>query len=495
LLTVFLARLNYRAARRTRAYSSTVFIPPVSHRKHDPYELKNASGTPKRTYLSVKLLPGGVDYFYSATNQRSRAASWSIFAPPCIGGFDSDPRLPRGLTPGSAQVPQIFHGPKIAVAWSLSHVLKSTQVSRNSARLPRWGDGIERIASREWGMPMHVPKDWCEDHFHTIDPKTNAKGIHIWPFNPSFPIDVRFLTSGRSPKVRMNRHDYFEVLIVLSGVAELRIQDRILSFHQGDAAIVGSSLYHSLGPHEGLKFTVAALFFLPELIRGDGGRESDGYLTPFLQQDAQFPHVIAGKTGVPSKILDLMQRIRAELPAITPLARLAARTYLMLILLLLAQEYSFYGGSVRTYERRQNALTRLQPLFSYVESHFNEKIQVGRAARVCAMSESHFINFFKDTTGQSFVSYLNHYRVERAQQLLASTDRSLTDIGVEVGFCDQSYFGMVFRRFAGMTPSSYRRQFTEYAAQPSAIKGQILTVPTPNSARAAEVGPLMRESA
>ena len=66
---------------------------------------------------------------------------------------------------------------------------------------------------------MHVPKDWCEDHFHTIDPKTNARGIHIWPFDPSLPVDVRFLTSVRSPKVRMNRHDYFKVLIVLSGTA------------------------------------------------------------------------------------------------------------------------------------------------------------------------------------------------------------------------------------------------------------------------------------
>ena len=344
-------------------------------------------------------------------------------------------------------------------------------------------------------MPMHVPKDWCEDHFHTIDPKTNARGIHIWPFDPSLPVDVRFLTSVRSPKVRMNRHDYFEVLIVLSGTAELRIQDRTLCFHRGDAAIVGSTLYHSLGPYEGSRFTVAALFFLPDLIRGDGGPESDGYLTPFLQQDAQFPHVIAAKTGIPSKILDLMQRIRAELPAATPLARLAARTYLMLILLLLAREYSSYGGSVRTFERRQNALTRLQPLFSYVECHFDEEIRVGMAARVCGMSESHFINFFKNTTGQSFVSYLNHYRVERAQQLLASTDQSLTDIGLEVGFCDQSYFGMVFRRLAGMTPSSYRRQFTDYAAQPSAIKGQIIMVPAPNSVYAAGGGPLTRKSA
>jgi AraC-like DNA-binding protein len=330
-------------------------------------------------------------------------------------------------------------------------------------------------------MSRRIPKEWCEDYFRTIDAGINAKFIHVWTFNPSFPVDVRFLTSGPGPTVRMKRHDYFEVLVLLSGAAELRIQDRSLPFNRGDAAIVGSTVYHSLEPQARSRFAVAALFFLPELIRVDYSPDSVGYLTPFLRQDAQFPHVIAAKTGIPGQILDLMQRIRALMPPASTLARLAATTYLELILLSLAQEYSCYEGSARTFESRQKALTRLQPLFTYVESYFEGEIRVETAARVCGMSKSYFINYFKNTTGQSFVSYLNHYRVQRAQQLLASTDRSLTDIGLEVGFCDQSYFGMIFRRLAGMTPSSYRKQFHEDAASPSSPNSLINRVPVPNT--------------
>jgi AraC-like DNA-binding protein len=333
-------------------------------------------------------------------------------------------------------------------------------------------------------MSARIPKEWCEDYFRTIDAGINAKSIHVWPFNPSFPVDVRFLTSGLGPKVRMNRHDYFEVLILLSGTAELKIEDRSLPLTRGDAAIVGSTVYHSLEPHAGSRFAVAALFFLPELIRVDSCPDSVGYLTAFLRQDAQFPHVIAAKTGIPSKVLDLMQRIRALTPPVTCLARLAATTYLELILLTLAEKYSSYGKSARTFESRQKALARLQPLFSYVESYFDGEIRLETSARICGLSKSYFVNFFKDTTGQSFVSYLNHYRVQRAQQLLASTDRSVTDIGLDVGFCDQSYFGMVFRRLVGMTPSSYRKQFHDDTASLSTIKSQISMVPAANSASA-----------
>jgi len=330
-------------------------------------------------------------------------------------------------------------------------------------------------------MSVRAPKEWREDYFHTIDAGINEKSIHVWPFNASFPVDVRFLTGKSCSTVRMNRHEYFEVLILLSGVVKLRIEGRCLPLMRGDAAIMGSTLYHTLEPDAGSRFTLAALFFLPELIRIDSCPDSIGYLTPFLRQNAQFPHVIAAKTGIPGKILDLMQHIRTLMPPVTTLARLAATTYLELILLTLAQEYASYEGAARSFESRQKALARLQALFSYVESCFDEEIRVETAARICGMSKSYFINFFKNTTGQSFVSYLNHYRVQRAQQLLTSTDRSLTDIGLDVGFCDQSYFGMVFRRLVGMTPSTYRKQFHDDAALPSTVKQRISMVPT-NSA-------------
>src|SRR5262249_11029324 len=79
----------------------------------------------------------------------------------------------------------------------------------------------------------------------------------------------------------------------------------------------------------------------------------------------------------------------------------------------------------------------------------------------CGMSESHFMSFFKRATGQSFMAYLNHCRIERAQALLVMTDKSVSDISQEMGFCDQSYFGTVFRRLVGTTPARYRAKSRE----------------------------------
>ncbi len=64
----------------------------------------------------------------------------------------------------------------------------------------------------------------------------------------------------------------------------------------------------------------------------------------------------------------------------------------------------------------------------------------------------------------SFIKYLNHYRVERSQALLANTDESMASISQEMGFCDQSYFGAVFHRLVGMTPAAYRRRFRNKSA-------------------------------
>jgi AraC family transcriptional regulator len=155
----------------------------------------------------------------------------------------------------------------------------------------------------------------------------------------------------------------------------------------------------------------------------------------------------------------MMLRIRTELPASSTRARLAVRTYLKMLLLLLVNQYAPYAGTVEIFQRQQRALDRLRPLFRYLGENCEDAIQVQKAARICAMSESHFMSFFKQVTGSSFMKYLNHYRVARAQSLLTSSDESLASISQKVGFCDQSYFGIVFRKIVGTTPAIYRRRF------------------------------------
>lgn len=112
------------------------------------------------------------------------------------------------------------------------------------------------------------------------------------------------------------------------------------------------------------------------------------------------------------------------------------------------------------HERRE----RLAPALALIEQHLAEELPVARAARTVAMSPSHFRRFFKQVVGQSYVRYVHRRRVERACELIANTDLSLYQIAIEVGFCDQSYFGLVFRRLLNTTPAAYRRKFRAEAA-------------------------------
>src|SRR3982750_4859985 len=218
-------------------------------------------------------------------------------------------------------------------------------VSRSrGARPPRRRSGAVR-----------VPPKSCEDQFRLIEPQINAEGVHLWPFDPSLPVDVPYLTSDGIHNVRMNRHDYFEILYLCAGSAEYRIQDRLLPFREGDMAVMGSTLYHRLECRAASCPTMAALFFEPDLVRSDGGPESAEYLTPFLLQDSRFPHIVSAETGVPSQVFDLMRRIRAELPAKSTRGRLAVKTYLKMILILLVNQYSSYAGTVETFRRQQRA--------------------------------------------------------------------------------------------------------------------------------------------
>jgi AraC-like DNA-binding protein/mannose-6-phosphate isomerase-like protein (cupin superfamily) len=298
-----------------------------------------------------------------------------------------------------------------------------------------------------------------ENGVRVVEGQTNAEGVHLYPFDPAFPIDVRFFTLGRRNSVRMNRHDYFELCYVFAGRTNWQVQGRIFSVGEGDMVVMGSDLYHRPVDPPDAHSRLVFLFFEPEIIRAAHGTgEETEYLMPFLAQKSDFPHVIPAGTNIPSQALDLMRRIHAELPAITGSAKLAIRTYLQMILILLVKHYSAYTGTREDFQRRRADLDRLRPVFDYLEKHSHMPVQVNYAARLCAMSGSHFMSFFKKTTGESFHSYLNQFRIAKAQFLLATTDKPLDVISNEIGFCNQSYFGTIFRRLVGDTPLAYRRR-------------------------------------
>jgi AraC-like DNA-binding protein len=302
-----------------------------------------------------------------------------------------------------------------------------------------------------------------ENAFSLIDPQINAEGVHVWPFDPAFPLDIRFYVWDKHHHIRMNRHDYFEVFYLQSGQLVCRIQDRAFQMRGGDLAVISSTQYHTHQLPQKRKASgqvrAVVLYFLPELIRASDTSGDDlEYLLPFLMQDASFPHVIKSSDGIPAQIFDLIKRAHKAMPATSTRARLTIKTYLKMILILLVNHYADHRGTVETFNRKQQAIEQLAPLFDFLEVNYKEPVSVATAAEILHLSESHFMRLFKQVTGQSFISYLNHFRVAKSEHLLAMTDLSVAEVSQAVGFCDQSYFGLVFRNLVQMTPLQYKRQ-------------------------------------
>ena len=87
---------------------------------------------------------------------------------------------------------------------------------------------------------------------------------------------------------------------------------------------------------------------------------------------------------------------------------------------------------------------------------YAEPLDVRTVAAVAHVSEAHFIRSFRAVFGETPHRYLQRRRVERSMFLLRETDRSITDVCLDVGFSSLGTFSRTFRDIVGETPSGYR---------------------------------------
>jgi AraC-like DNA-binding protein/quercetin dioxygenase-like cupin family protein len=290
--------------------------------------------------------------------------------------------------------------------------------------------------------------------------QVNAEGIHVWPFDRAFPVDVVYHTlSGRQP-FRMNRHEYIEIVHVNSGTLVWQVQNRMITHRPGDIFVMAGPIYHRITEQSSPLASVESLFFMPELLRSPAEERSE-CLAQFERHGAANENLVPASAGAWEEIVRLIRSIASELPAKTDRARLCVKTYIKMLLVRLMVYSGTATAKGMSANRRQGELDRFRALFQFLEKNYQNRFSPQEAAEIVSMSPSSFRRAFKQLTGQSFIEYVNHFRIAKAQELLVTTNLPITDIGLEVGFCDQSYFGMVFRRLARSTPRHYRQRALE----------------------------------
>ena len=123
----------------------------------------------------------------------------------------------------------------------------------------------------------------------------------------------------------------------------------------------------------------------------------------------------------------------------------------------LARKHSTLGTTVQPL-RSAISQQRLRRVFDYVEAHLAQSVRLDDLAAVAEFSRFHFSRSFQAAMGEPPMSYLVRRRLEKAKQLLRTSDLSVSAVAQESGLGAPSQFAALFKRATGSTPSDYRRQ-------------------------------------
>jgi AraC-like DNA-binding protein len=119
---------------------------------------------------------------------------------------------------------------------------------------------------------------------------------------------------------------------------------------------------------------------------------------------------------------------------------------------------------------RRNGLDRhLLRARDLVDARYAEPLDVAELARRAHTSPAHFSRRFKATFGETPHQYLLTRRIARAKHLLRETDRSVTEISMDVGFQSLGSFSAKFKDVVGGTPTEYRRKIRGLSPIPTCV--------------------------
>lgn len=93
----------------------------------------------------------------------------------------------------------------------------------------------------------------------------------------------------------------------------------------------------------------------------------------------------------------------------------------------------------------------------YIHKNYNGDITIDYLSNKLNINKCYFCTIFKQETGLTFSNFLNMFRIEKSKELLLHSDKPILDIALDVGFNNQNYYTMVFKKLVNKTPLEFRR--------------------------------------
>lgn len=269
-----------------------------------------------------------------------------------------------------------------------------------------------------------------------------------FPYNTylcSIPLDFE--------RVPLHWHDDMEIIYIKKGHGYVTVDLQQYKVSGGTIVLILPGQLHSIEQYDDLCMEYENIIFnIHMLFPRTEDSSSTGFLRPLLNGQISIPSVFPLLSDYHDDIADCLD-------ACDEISKTKPEGYELFIK---GKLYELFFVLCRHCQntkpaRTLDSLEKIKIISKFIETNYMQKVSIADIAAQVDFSESHFMRYFKEKMGTSFVDYLRDYRLTMAARLLLSSNATVLSIAEEVGFDNLSYFNRAFKKKYGMTPSQYRK--------------------------------------
>ena len=262
---------------------------------------------------------------------------------------------------------------------------------------------------------------------------------------------------GKMPEYQysypLHWHEEMEIIYVISGVFTTTVNYISYELHKGDILLIRPHDIHSITQYKGLSCEYFNILFRLSLLEDKvSNLDYERYFKPLIEHKKKLPTHIKSTDSLAKILKQHIKELITNRHNSIFNYQLMIKAKLFTIMYYIEQ-YTLPDNDIHNIESDN----KLKEILTYINENYSSSITIDDISEKCHYSKSYFMKFFKKQTGNSFIQYLNNYRLEIASKLLIESNKKITDIALLVGFDNIPYFIRSFNKKYKMSPSNFRK--------------------------------------
>ena len=276
--------------------------------------------------------------------------------------------------------------------------------------------------------------------------ETKHHGEVRFPFN-IYPCTI----PGDFRQVAVHWQDSMELVYIKRGSGLVQSGAQVCTAQSGDIFVLTPGTLHAIRQAESCTMEYENIIFDVELLGGAEDLCAEKYLLPLQSGRLALPeHITPDEAWYPQAADCLKEAEEANRCKQFGYELCIKGALLRFLALLIAQSKALPPAE-------KASTQRLRAVLQWISAHYSEPVCVADAAALCQCSPNHFMRWFRQMTGQTFIIFLREYRLNAAAEALRTTEDTILSISEQCGFENLSYFNREFKAHFGMTPREYRK--------------------------------------